>query len=168
MPNYALHVRSRKRENPNKKAVRVWSFLIFSILIVVIDRILKFVIFKNFHIGSSFPVIKDILYITPTYNKGVAFGLFKESAPFILVVLPVIAACFILYIILMKRPESLLLKSGLFLVLAGAIGNLIDRIICGYVLDFIDVRIWPVFNMADSSITVGAGLILWYLFKMRR
>lgn len=146
----------------------MWPFLVLSILIVVIDRILKFAIFKNFHIGSSFPVIKGILYITPTYNKGVAFGLFKESAPFILVALPLIIACFILYIILMKRPKSPLLTSGLFLVLAGAIGNLIDRIICGYVMDFIDFRIWPVFNIADSSITIGTCLILISLFKARR
>lgn len=142
----------------------MWPFLIFSILILVVDRILKIIVFKNLYIGSSLPVVKGLLHITPTYNKGAAFGLFKESPSFILVTTSSVAAVFIIYIILAKKPKSYLLLSGLFLILSGAIGNLIDRIRYGYVMDFIDLRIWPVFNIADSSITTGACLILLYLF----
>lgn len=146
----------------------MWPLLILSILIVASDRILKFVIFKNFHIGSSTPIIRGILHITPTCNRGAAFGLFKESAPFILTALTIVTSCLILYVLLIKRPRVRLLSSGLFLVLAGALGNLFDRIAYGHVLDFIDLRVWPVFNIADSSITIGAGLVLWYLINRSR
>ena len=141
----------------------MWPFIILSILIVVADRLLKFVIFKKISIGFSLPVIEGIFHITPTYNKGIAFGLFKDYNLYIFISVSVITLFFILYILLMVRPKSYLFTSGLFLVLAGAVGNLIDRIIYGHVLDFIDFRIWPVFNMADSAITIGAGLILWHL-----
>ena len=141
----------------------MWPVIILSILIVVADRLLKFVIFKKISIGSSLPVIEGIFHITPTCNKGIAFGLFKDYNLYIFIAISVITSFFILYILLMKRPRSHLFTSGLFLILAGAVGNLIDRMIYGYVLDFIDLRIWPVFNIADSAITIGAGLVLWHL-----
>ena len=71
------------------------------------------------------------------------------------------------YFVIIKRPESILLLSGIFLVFSGAASNLTDRILYGYVMDFIDLRIWPVFNIADSAITIGAFLILLYLFKQK-
>ncbi|NQT89632.1 MAG: signal peptidase II [Candidatus Omnitrophica bacterium] len=143
-------------------------FLILSVIIVALDRILKFVIFKNFCIGSSSPLIKGILYITPTYNKGAAFGLFRESAPCLFIAASVIAIVFILFIILVKRPGSVLLSLGSCLILAGACGNLIDRIAYGHVLDFIDFKVWPVFNIADSAITIGTVLVLFYLVVTKR
>jgi len=145
----------------------VWFFLIFSILIIASDRILKFIIFKNFAIGSSSPLIKNVLYITPTCNKGIAFGFFKENSMLILIAASALTAILIIYIIVVKKPKSNLILSGLFLILSGAVGNLIDRILYGHVLDFIDFRIWPVFNISDSVITIGASLLIWYLLKAR-
>jgi len=145
----------------------VWFFLIFSILIITSDRILKFIIFKNFAIGSSFPLIKNILYITPTCNKGIAFGLFKGNSMLILIAASMLTVALIIYIIVVKKPKSNLILSGLVLILSGAAGNLIDRILYGHVLDFIDFRIWPVFNISDSAITIGASLLIWYLLKAR-
>lgn len=145
----------------------VWFFLFFSILIVIIDRILKVIIFQNISVGTSFPVINNILHITPLYNKGIAFGLFKETNLYIFITASFVTSIFILYTMLAKRPKSRQLTLGLTLIFSGAVGNLIDRVIHGHVLDFIDIRIWPVFNIADSAITIGASLVLWYLFKNR-
>lgn len=137
--------------------------LILSILIVLVDRVLKIVIFENVSIGFSLPLIKGIFHITPTYNKGIAFGLFKGFNLYIFAAISSLMSLFILYLLLVKRPRSSGLSLGLSLVMAGAIGNLIDRLAYGRVLDFIDLRIWPVFNIADSAITIGACLILWHL-----
>ena len=112
--------------------------------------------------------IKGIFHITPTYNTGIAFGLFKGYNLYIFSAVSVIMSLAILYILIAKRPKSLCLSLGLSLVMAGAVGNLIDRLAHGHVLDFIDLRIWPVFNIADSAITIGAGLILWYLCIKRK
>jgi signal peptidase II len=145
----------------------VRPFFIISIIIFFIDRVLKLFIFRNFSRGSSFPVFENILHITPVYNNGAAFGLFKELNPSILTAVSLFASIFIVYIIFFKKPKSRLLVLALFLILSGAMGNLIDRITYGYVLDFIDLRVWPVFNIADSAITIGALLILFYLFNAK-
>jgi signal peptidase II len=123
------------------------------------DRFLKIFVFKNIPIGSSYPLIRNILHITPIYNKGIAFGLFKGANMFVLMAISLLTAFYIIYIILYKKPKSSILILGLFLILSGAVGNLIDRISYGCVLDFIDIRVWPVFNIADSSISLGTLLI---------
>jgi signal peptidase II len=72
----------------------------------------------------------------------------------------------IVSVIKIKGPD-LMLKIAFSLILGGAAGNLVDRIRFGYVIDFLDFRVWPVFNLADTAITIGAGLLIVYLFKMR-
>jgi len=145
----------------------VRPFLIISIIIFFVDRVFKLFIFRNFSQGSSFPIFKNILHITPVYNNGAAFGLFKELNLSVFIAVSIFASLFIVYIIFVKKPKSRLLILALFLILSGAIGNLTDRITYGYVLDFIDLRVWPVFNIADSAITIGAILILFYLFNTK-
>jgi len=147
---------------------RVLPLLITSIAIVLVDRILKIIIFNRFSVDSSFPVIEGILHITPTYNTGAAFSLFKGHNIFILIAISVATIIFILYLLLVKRPKEPLLRRGLFLILAGSVGNLIDRLAYRHVLDFIDLRVWPVFNIADASITTGACLILVFIFVSRK
>ncbi|MDP8293154.1 MAG: signal peptidase II [Candidatus Orphnella occulta] len=142
-------------------------FFIISVIIFFIDRLLKLLIFKNFPLGSSFPIFKNILHITPVCNSGVAFGLFKEFNLYILVVASLAVSIIIVYMIFIKKPKSRLLILALFLILSGALGNLTDRLIYGYVLDFIDLRVWPVFNIADSAITIGAILMLVYMINTR-
>ena len=139
-------------------------FLILSVLILIIDRVSKVLIFSSIPLGESVPVFTGILHITPTYNSGVAFGLLRGYNLYILMAIAVVTIAFILYIIFVKKPGSNIFITGLFLVLAGAIGNLIDRLIYKRVLDFIDLRVWPVFNIADTSITIGACLLLVSMF----
>jgi signal peptidase II len=145
----------------------VWPLTIVSILIVALDRILKLFIFKNIPLNSSYPLIENVIHITPVYNNGIAFGLFKGHNLFLLVAISLVTSAFIIYALIFKRPKSPLTVMGLFFILAGAIGNLIDRILYGHVLDFIDIRIWPIFNIADSAITIGVILILWSMLKRK-
>ena len=111
--------------------------------------------------------VKNILHITPVCNNGIALGLFKEFNLSLLVAVTLATSLFILYMIFVKKPRSRLLVMALFLILSGAVGTLTDRITYGYVLDFIDLRVWPGFTFADSVITIGALLILIYLFKTK-
>jgi signal peptidase II len=146
----------------------VWPFISLSFIIIVIDRICKIIIFKNIPVGRSIPVIEGIFHISPAYNKGIAFGLCRSCHINILTAVSLLAIILILYIMLIKRPGRHMLMIGFSLILGGAAGNLIDRLAYGHVLDFIDLRVWPVFNIADSCITIGAGLILWNLLVTRR
>jgi len=143
--------------------------LIITISIVFIDRASKHFIDELLDLGESIPVIKDVFHITLVHNTGIAFGFFKDQG-IVFIVIPVIAIILLIFnIYYYKQNDEALSHTyiiGFSLILGGAIGNLIDRIIFGYVIDFIDVRFWPVFNVADSAITVGAAIIAWKCLQL--
>ncbi|MFC1620794.1 signal peptidase II [Candidatus Omnitrophota bacterium] len=136
----------------------------FILVILVIDQISKTLVVANLTIGQSIPIINNILHVTFVKNTGAAFGLFKNSTP-VFIAISIIAVTFIAWLILgsIKKANFFSNKAfdiGLILILSGALGNLIDRLKGGYVIDFIDFRIWPVFNIADTSITLGTALLI--------
>ena len=137
------------------------SLITFS-TIVVLDRLTKIFFSDLLSLGESLPVIRDILHMTLVHNTGIAFGLFKNQGV-VFIIIPVIAVILLIYNIYYYRQSgeelSRLYIVAFSLILGGAIGNLLDRMLYGYVIDFIDFRIWPVFNIADSAITVGAIII---------
>ena len=142
-------------------------------VIVAFDQWTKAIVLKNFVWGESIDVIKGFFSFTYVRNTGAAFGIFAKSdpsfrEPFFLVV-PVLALVMI-GVIFRKIPAThSLMAVALSLVMGGAVGNLIDRIRFGYVVDFLDFH-WkfqyhfPAFNVADSAICVGVGLMLLDLF----
>lgn len=137
-----------------------FTFLI-SFLIILSDQISKSFLNHQLYLGQSLPVVKNIFHITLVYNTGIAFGLFKhQTAVFTLLSLTVIG---ILLVNIFREAKCQKFDFtswiALSLILGGAIGNLLDRLRFGYVIDFLDFRIWPVFNIADSCITIGAILI---------
>ena len=135
-------------------------------ILTIFDQYSKFLIFHRMQYGESIPVIKNVFHLTFVTNTGIAFGFFKgANVVFIIASLIVIAGIvtFKNYII---DKHSLTSKIACGLILGGALGNLIDRIRLGYVIDFLDFRIWPVFNFADSGITIGSlTLIILLLIK---
>ncbi len=140
----------------------VFFVSIFAILIV--DQSLKSLVRLKLAVGESIPLINNIFHITYVTNTGAAFGLFKNSAIFFIII-SVVAIVLIAGLILksIKRAEFMAnprFDLGLIMIISGAIGNLVDRLKFGYVIDFIDVRIWPVFNIADTSITIGTLLLI--------
>ncbi len=133
--------------------------------IIAIDQLTKFIISKNLALGQCIPVIPGVFSLSLVHNRGAAFGLLKGQVPLFIAfsVLAVILICSNL-----KRAgwsRFSFFNTALALVLAGAVGNLIDRWRLGYVIDFLDFRVWPVFNLADTSITIGAVLLAWAVLK---
>jgi signal peptidase II len=134
--------------------------IVFSVLLL--DQSTKILASKNILLGQTIPVISNIFHLTLVHNKGAAFGIFKNQTA--LFILTSLTAIFIISYKLKARSAAGrldILVVSLGLILAGTLGNLIDRLFLGYVVDFFDFRIWPVFNIADSAITVGAILLGW-------
>ncbi len=116
---------------------------------------------------QSIPVIKNIFHITLVFNRGAAFGILQKNSVF-LIYIGIIFILIFLFLIKHEKIKSRLFLIAAGLILGGALSNLGDRLFLGYVVDYIDLRIWPVFNLSDSCITVGAGLLLWDSFRRRR
>lgn len=147
---------------------------IVSVVVLVLDQASKLYIDSHFRIGESVTVLANFFHITYVRNKGAAFGIFADSAvriPFFISV-SLIAAIGILWYLRRLRDDQRLPSFALSLIFAGAVGNLIDRIRLGEVIDFIDVHWyrhhWPAFNVADSAITVGVCLLLLDLWREER
>ena len=140
-------------------------------LVFLTDRLTKFLTAFFFKEGEGFPVVPGFFHITRVSNHGAAFGILKDQEKALLLVSILCVIALGVYL-LRQRTHSEPSRFGHIpwaLVLAGAAGNLYDRVRFGYVVDLLDFRIWPVFNIADSAITVGAFLVAAELFlKPRR
>ncbi len=138
--------------------------LILMILVVVLDRITKLAVVNTLTENMSIPIIKNVFHLTYILNPGAAFGMLEYSRVFFIALTVVILACVVIFRKKIQQ-EAPMIKYGGALFLGGAIGNLIDRIETGLVVDFFDFRIWPIFNVADIAICVGVGLIIWSVMK---
>jgi signal peptidase II len=144
---------------------------VISGLVVIIDQITKILIFKNLPLYHSITIIPGFFNITHIHNPGGAFGFMAHQNSslrnFLFILLASIAVCFIFYFYKSTNRTHPFLASGFALILGGAIGNLIDRIRFGKVVDFLDFYVhnyhWPAFNIADSAITVGVTIFIFHL-----
>ncbi len=161
MPVCALNVR-KKEINANPVSVRRGMTACVVLLTLIIDQASKFFISRSLSLHESVPVIPGVFHLTLVHNRGAAFGMLKNQW-FIFIGVSLAAIGYIL--VVLRRQSSLLQQAALSLVLAGAAGNLIDRVALGYVVDFLDFRVWPVFNAADSAICAGAGLLVWAMIS---
>ena len=134
-----------------------------TIMIVAIDQISKYYIQHTMEVGETIPIIKGIFHITYIENTHTAFGIFKyQSIFFIIAVLISLTLAVLIYkkIIFKNSPK---MYNPSLLILGGAIGNLIDRIRTqGKIIDFLDFRFWPIFNVADIAIVSGLSILLIY------
>ena len=137
--------------------------MIFIILtsVIFLDQTTKFFATKFLQLNTPVVFIKNFLNLTLVHNHGAAFGIFKNQL-FLFIFISILAIALIFYNLRNKK-NSTIFKLSLSLILGGAIGNLIDRLRFGFVIDFLDLRIWPVFNLADSVITIAAILLTWEL-----
>ncbi|MBI2101111.1 signal peptidase II [Candidatus Woesearchaeota archaeon] len=146
----------------NKKNTLVFST---ALLIVILDQFTKFLVNQNFQLNQSIPLIKNILHITYITNTGSAFGLFKGLNWFFVLFSIIVIIIIFYYLKKAVKNNEKLTQFAVGLLLGGTIGNLIDRIAYGAVIDFIDFRIWPVFNIADSAVTISIVLLVVLLWK---
>jgi signal peptidase II len=141
-------------------------FLIGVFLVVFVDQFSKIWVQSNVNLMESIPVIKGIFHITYIQNPYSAFGLLKlHNNVFIIIALLVILV--IIFFLRNKIVEqNRLIIFAFIFILGGSLGNIIDRLRVGSVIDFLDFRIWPIFNIADSAINIGLLLLLiHFLFK---
>ena len=126
---------------------------IISFLVILVDRITKILV-ENY-LTKELSVIKNIFYFTYVKNDGAAFSILG-SQRLLLVILSILALFFIIYYVTKKDKNGI----GYFFLIGGIIGNLIDRVFLGYVIDFIGIYTFPIFNIADIFIVLGAILVL--------
>ncbi|PKN76774.1 MAG: signal peptidase II [Deltaproteobacteria bacterium HGW-Deltaproteobacteria-10] len=144
-------------------------FILGAAVIIALDQITKNAITSRFLMHESYAVINGFFNLVYVMNPGAAFGfLASASATFryvFFIGITCLAIVLIIYYLVKSKPGNIVTVLSLALIFAGAVGNLIDRIRFGAVVDFLDVYIgtwhWPAFNVADSAITVGAILMIW-------
>lgn len=143
------------------------GFLLPALLVLILDQATKQFFWQ---LGRNFDVIDGFFRVTLVRNSGAAFGLFQDGRIF-LIISSVVASLFILFLAQRMHTEQLAKRVFLGMIMGGALGNLIDRIYPGQVIDFIDVGIpayrWPVFNIADSAVTVGGVLLILSVSRSR-
>lgn len=139
-------------------------YFIIIALVVIVDQLAKYLIRTNLVLDSSVPLIDGVFHITYIHNAGAAFSIFQNKTGFLIAMQLIVIAFVMVYLIRKQKKEHWCLLLSLSLIAAGGIGNLIDRAMNGYVVDFLDFRVWPIFNVADISVCVGCGLLILYMF----
>lgn len=144
-----------------------YKFEIFVFVsVLILDQITKMLTLKFLLPKGSIDIL-PFFSLTYVENTGSAFGLFQNANLFLLVV-----SLLVLFLMIKWRKDILALgnlaKYGYLMIFAGALGNIYDRIVLGHVVDFLDFHVWPVFNVADSAICVGAGFIAFAILKAKK
>lgn len=148
------------------------SLLGLIIAVVSLDLWSKWAIKSSLRLYQSKPIIQDFFHLTYVTNDGMAFGLSFPGGKLFLLSLILLLTAFIIGLLWKERDGHPLVKYGLALILSGAIGNLVDRIINGSVVDFLDFMIgnfhWYIFNVADSAVTVGMALFIYHSIVLEK
>lgn len=151
--------------------MRSWAgWLLVSVVVIVLDQVSKYWITQSFQYGDSLAVT-SFFNLVLIYNTGAAFSLLAAAPGWqrgLFIAIALIASVVIVYL-LRRNPGNALFSLALSLVLGGALGNLVDRVLLGHVVDFLDFHYgshhWPAFNVADMAITGGAILLVWDSLK---
>lgn len=153
---------AHKQKAKGKKQFLFHALLLFSI--ILLDQLSKYWIAKHFILGETYPLL-PFLALHYTYNEGIAFSLFSSSPTFFLILSSSLILIALSYLWYKTETKQKLARLGYNFIVAGALGNLIDRIRLGHVIDFIsfyvtDLFHFAIFNVADSFITIGAIIII--------
>ena len=135
-----------------------------ALVLIVLDQLIKIIVDANMMVSQSIPVIQDVLHFTYVQNEGAAFGIFQGQR-WILVGVTSVVILGGIYLLAAKTLKSNFLIWSVALVIAGGVGNLIDRIFRHFVIDYIEVRLinFAVFNFADCCVVIGTIMIVCYL-----
>ncbi|SMF88342.1 signal peptidase II [Paenibacillus uliginis N3/975] len=140
------------------------GYYLIALIVFLVDQGIKYLIATRLELYEQIPVIGDFFVITSSRNRGAAFGILQDQIWFFIVVTVVVVVGIIWYMKKVKSEGRKLLPTALALVLGGALGNFIDRLVMGEVVDFLQFTFgtytFPIFNIADSCIVIGVGLII--------
>lgn len=148
----------------NKETLNVVLFLFITFVVLAVDQFTKVVIVNNMQPGESLAIIQRFFHITYVRNPGGAFGILAYRTE----IFVVLAVLFILIVVALPvyfPGRNLKMTCALAVLTGGVMGNLFDRLRSGYVIDFLDFRIWPVFNAADVFIFTGGALLFIILLR---
>ncbi|MFA7636222.1 MAG: signal peptidase II [Monoglobales bacterium] len=136
-------------------------FIFLTLVFIASDILTKFIVSSNMSLGVSIPLWKDVFHLTYVRNTGAAFSLLSGQR-FFLILLPMIVIAAIIIYIIRKKPQNRVLMLSFSMIVSGGLGNLLDRIRLGYVVDFFDFCLinFPVFNVADIWVTLGATIFI--------
>ena len=139
--------------------------LFVSATLVVADQITKAIVRNTMSLYESIPIITNFFNLTYVRNDGMAFGINFPFGIYVFSTISIVFTGFLFWYLWTIHDQGLVIRTGIALILAGAIGNLIDRVFLGSVVDFLDFMIgnyhWYIFNIADSCVTVGMGFVLY-------
>lgn len=146
-----------------KKPGKINYFYLIVFLVLILDQIVKFFI-KKIELGKD---VFDLGFFSLTHlnNYGAGFGILQDQTW--IFIFAAVIFIFVFMLFYEKIEKDKLVQTGFALLLGGTISNLIDRLIHGFVIDYLNFKVWPVFNIADSAITVGAVIVVWYYAKKR-
>jgi signal peptidase II len=140
-------------------------FYSLALVILLLDQFFKQLVARSLPLGQSVPLFSDFLKLTYVRNTGAAFSLFVGFSSYLAVVV-VLVVLLVIYFHYKLPAKSLWLQLGLSCLLGGSLGNLTDRLLHSYVIDYLDITIWPVFNFADIMINVGVFLIAFNFMRL--
>ena len=142
--------------------------IILTLIFLIIDIVSKVIVSRYILLDESIKLINNFLYITYVRNTGAAWSMFSSRSVLVLIISSFIILGIILHVY-KNKPKKRMEKFAYSLIIGGALGNLINRITYGYVIDFIDIKIfkydYPIFNLADSFIVIGVILLVIYTWR---
>lgn len=145
----------------------VVSNMIYYLIILALigmDQVSKYFVKTGMDFNQSIPLIDGIFHLTYIRNYGAAFSILQGKQLFLIVITFISLAAILIYMAIKRKKNHWMLTLSLSFIEGGGFGNLIDRIRMGYVVDFFDFRVFPVFNVADICVCCGCGLLIYYLF----
>lgn len=134
--------------------------------VLAADQLLKIIVAGKMFLGETIPLWPEVFHLTYIHNPGAAFGVLEHQT-FLFVVIAAALLAFLAVAYRELAAQGCFVRWGMGLLAGGAVGNLLDRVRLGVVIDYLDFRIWPIFNLADVAICVGAACIVWGLMRQK-
>lgn len=142
-------------------------FTLALVIFLALDQLSKYLVDSSMELGQTIPLIKGVFDLTYVRNDGAAWNILSGKQTLLIVVTGAVMLTIIAYVIVNRKKISLLEKLSLGMIVGGGIGNLIGRASVGYVIDFLNIQIIPVFNVADIGVTVGCILLILTILKSK-
>ncbi len=139
------------------------QYFLIIIAAVVLDQIIKKTVVSAMSLYDTVPVLQDVFHITYIHNTGAAFSMMEGMRALLIILPAVMVVGAVAYMFIKRKTGHPLMMTSVALIAGGGIGNLIDRAVLGYVVDYLDFRVFPIFNLADICVCVGCGLLILYV-----